>query len=77
LAEKEACRHKQSMDVAKEKKEPCPICEYHFPLNVVPEVSLYQCKNTFIESSITELQIRLPFQQFVSIKSPRAPPDLI
>ena len=57
-----------------EKEEPCPICDYHFPVNILPKFFYYPTNNLVAESAVTDLKIRLPFQQVTSVKSPRAPP---
>lgn len=72
--EKKFCSHGPSINTTSEKEEACPICDYHFPINILPKVFIYPYKKAVIESEIVQLKIRLPFQQIISIKTPRAPP---
>lgn len=71
---KVAYSYGEDINAASEKEEPCPICNYHFPINVLPTIFHYQSNNTVAENAISDLKVRLPFQQFTSVKSPRAPP---
>ncbi|NOU61951.1 hypothetical protein [Marinifilum caeruleilacunae] len=57
-----------------EKQESCPVCEYHFPINIIPELNLFKPKNPNLDRNLFELETSIALQQIDSRKSPRAPP---
>lgn len=59
-----------------QKDKHCLICEYQFPINDLPKVSIFRSITPVIKSSLNEFGIQLYFQQVFSNKSPRAPPTL-
>ena len=64
------------INVSSDGNKHCPVCEYHFPINDLPKVSLFRSVGLSIERYLCEIEIRLPLKQVVSNKSPRAPPLL-
>jgi len=68
----------QSSDVQfkifSENDEPCPICNYHFPIKNLPKVFHFTSSLAVFEGFINPLQQIRIYQQLVSIKIPRAPP---
>ncbi|WP_289055083.1 hypothetical protein [Carboxylicivirga marina] len=65
---------KPGINDGSEKEETCPICEFHFSLNILPTAQNTHSKNKLSESSNTELTACLYLEQVNSEKSPRAPP---
>ncbi|MCU4176155.1 hypothetical protein [Carboxylicivirga sp. N1Y90] len=61
---------------ASAQEEACPICDYHFPLNLIAKAFIYQSNKMVDEKIVIGLNIRLPFLQLLSVKTPRAPPAL-
>lgn len=57
--------------------EHCPICDYHFPIKIIPKLNLFKPAASFTKCHLYELRERLPFEQTISKKSPRAPPALL
>ena len=74
--EKKVCDFSHCITSASEKQESCPVCEYHFPLNILPKLSLFKPKNPNLEAQLFGLEASLFYQQIISRKSPRAPPTL-
>ncbi len=52
----------------------CPICEYKFPINNLPTVSVPETNIPKIEGVLIETIIVQPHLQIFEMKSPRAPP---
>lgn len=75
--ENKDCNNNVQFNSASKGPEHCPICEYHFPINVIPKLNLFKPKNSFRKYNLFGLEERLAFQQTSSKKSPRAPPFLI
>jgi hypothetical protein len=64
----------QALDTAKVNEEPCPICNYHFPLNEIPaEYSLLQ-KIVFETGQIYPVPLNGYSKNIYSNLIPRAPP---
>jgi hypothetical protein len=61
-------------DVFSANNEYCPICEYHFPVNDLPENFFFASATKTVTSSVYELKIKPAYQQITSTKTPRAPP---
>jgi len=59
---------------SKEKK--CPVCKYQFPVNKLPELSLYSTIAPVITGTICEIILSADINDAFSIKSPRAPPAI-
>lgn len=72
--DKRVCSHGPEINTESERQEPCPICDYHFPINILPRLIIFQPKTPTTESLLFGLEERIAFQQIVSKKSPRAPP---
>lgn len=64
------------VDIYTEKEEPCPICNYHFPVNDIPGISFFATSLIALKGQIYDLDIKRASQQVVSIKTPRAPPEI-
>ena len=54
--------------------ENCPICDYHFPVNDLPKLSLFSTVERLLLTSISDSEIEQIRQQIISTKSPRGPP---
>lgn len=54
--------------------EPCPICDYHFPVNDLPKPLFYIPATPVVQGAVAEKDIKPAFKQVISIKTPRAPP---
>ena len=52
----------------------CPVCEYKFSVNDLPKVYLFVTEITPLTSIETAREIRLFYQQYAFVRSPRAPP---
>ena len=63
-----------SVEATPEKEEPCPICNYHFPLNDVPSETV-SLKNIEIETELINVDLQKVYINIPdsNIKS-RAPP---
>ncbi|MCT4603777.1 MAG: hypothetical protein N4A59_12880 [Marinifilum sp.] len=72
--EKRVCDYSHCLSSTSEKQEVCLVCEYHFPINILPKLNLFKPKNPSLEGQLFGLEARLAFQQINSKKSPRAPP---
>lgn len=72
--ENKVCDDSHCIIFKSDKQETCPVCQYHFPINILSKLSLFKPKNPNLESQLFELEASLVFQQIVSRKSPRAPP---
>ena len=72
--EKRVCYYSHCISSASEKQEACPVCEYHFPINILTKLNLFKPKNPGLEGELLGWTENLAFQQIVSRKSPRAPP---
>ncbi|WP_347840676.1 hypothetical protein [uncultured Draconibacterium sp.] len=72
--EKEVCNFGIRVNVTVEKEKPCPICEYHFPINILPKLVVFKPKTAVKACLLFGIEERLAKQQIVFKKSPRAPP---
>jgi hypothetical protein len=58
-------------------EEQCPVCNYQFPVNKLPELSLYSSIVPVVTGLVCEIILPAAFRITFSTKSPRAPPSVI
>jgi hypothetical protein len=61
-------------DVIEEKEEPCPICNYHFPLNEIPAEFLSLQKIAIETGQVFSVPLKGYSKNIFSNLIPRAPP---
>jgi hypothetical protein len=55
----------------------CPICEYQFTVNILPDCSIQVATVPVITATCHDIATGNPHLQIVALKSPRAPPFLM
>lgn len=55
----------------------CPICDYQFPIKSFSKKASLSKNKAIVNEFICELEIKIPYKQVNSIKTPRAPPASI
>jgi hypothetical protein len=67
---------RNTSNISKE-EDHCPICEYEFSLNEIPQIFKFRSFIPILTFVYNEIAVHQKFQQVFSIKTPRAPPVLI
>jgi len=68
----------QTTSIAEQQQdEQCPVCNYQFPVNKLPEFSVYSTIAPVITGTVCEIILHADFQIVFSTKSPRAPPSFV
>ena len=52
----------------------CPICDYQFPIKSFDKKTSYRNNKAIVSEFLCEREIKIPYKQIDSIKTPRAPP---
>ncbi|PKQ61892.1 hypothetical protein BZG01_18340 [Labilibaculum manganireducens] len=60
-----------------EKENACPICEYQFSINNLPELSVIKSEIPVLAYSYNQVAAVQQYVQVFSNKTPRAPPILV
>lgn len=68
--------HQNSKNVS-EKEKVCLICEYHFSINDLPNISFFNAVIPVCECTYNKVVAHQQYKQVFSDKTPRAPPILI
>lgn len=60
-----------------QKEEVCPICEYRFSINDLPQFPIYRSFVPVFACSFNEIATKQQYKHTFPVKSPRAPPVFI
>jgi len=55
-------------------EEPCPICNYQFPVNKLPDLSVFASHVPVVTAIVSDIIPDVEYRPVFSTKSPRAPP---